>query len=43
LAERKDIIIADTKLEFGFEGDDTMLIDQVLTPDSSRLLASGRL
>ena len=37
LAEQKGIIIADTKLEFGFEGDDqVILIDEVLTPDSSR-------
>jgi len=36
LAENKGIIIADTKLEFGIEGDDIMLIDEVITPDSSR-------
>ena len=36
LAETKGILIADTKLEFGIEGDDIMLIDEVLTPDSSR-------
>ena len=36
LAEKKGILIADTKLEFGIEGDDIMLIDEVLTPDSSR-------
>lgn len=36
LAEKKGIIIADTKLEFGMEGDDIILIDEVLTPDSSR-------
>jgi phosphoribosylaminoimidazole-succinocarboxamide synthase len=36
LAERKGIIIADTKLEFGLEGEDIILIDEVLTPDSSR-------
>jgi phosphoribosylaminoimidazole-succinocarboxamide synthase len=30
------IIIADTKFEFGMAGDDLMLIDEVLTPDSSR-------
>jgi phosphoribosylaminoimidazole-succinocarboxamide synthase len=36
MAEKKGIIIADTKLEFGMEGDDIMLIDEVLTPDSSR-------
>ncbi len=36
MGEKKGIIIADTKLEFGMEGDDIMLIDEVLTPDSSR-------
>lgn len=32
----KGIIIADTKFEFGFDGDSLILIDEVLTPDSSR-------
>ena len=32
----KGIIIADTKFEFGFVGDELILIDEVLTPDSSR-------
>ena len=36
IAEKKGIIIADTKLEFGIEGDEVILIDEVLTPDSSR-------
>jgi phosphoribosylaminoimidazole-succinocarboxamide synthase len=36
LAEKKGIIIADTKFEFGLEGDGILLIDEVLTPDSSR-------
>ena len=36
MAEKKGIIIADTKFEFGIEGDEIMLIDEVLTPDSSR-------
>jgi phosphoribosylaminoimidazole-succinocarboxamide synthase len=36
LAEQKGIIIADTKFEFGYCGDDLVLIDEVLTPDSSR-------
>ncbi|MCM8766091.1 MAG: phosphoribosylaminoimidazolesuccinocarboxamide synthase [Candidatus Omnitrophica bacterium] len=35
-AEAKGIIIADTKFEFGLEGDKIILIDEVLTPDSSR-------
>jgi phosphoribosylaminoimidazole-succinocarboxamide synthase len=36
LAEPKGIIIADTKMEFGMYEGDIMLIDEVLTPDSSR-------
>lgn len=32
----KGIIIADTKFEFGFVGDEIIVIDEVLTPDSSR-------
>lgn len=32
----RGIIIADTKFEFGFQGDDLLLIDEALTPDSSR-------
>jgi phosphoribosylaminoimidazole-succinocarboxamide synthase len=36
LAQRKGIIIADTKFEFGLRNDQLMLIDEVLTPDSSR-------
>ena len=35
-AAAKGIIIADTKFEFGFETDRLILIDEVLTPDSSR-------
>lgn len=35
-AEGKGIIIADTKFEFGFVGDQLVLGDEVLTPDSSR-------
>lgn len=36
MAAEKNIIIADTKFEFGLVGDDLILIDEVLTPDSSR-------
>jgi phosphoribosylaminoimidazole-succinocarboxamide synthase len=36
IAEKKGIIIADTKFEFGISGDKLFLIDEVLTPDSSR-------
>ena len=35
-AESKGIIIADTKFEFGVAGQEIILIDEVLTPDSSR-------
>jgi len=35
-AETKGIIIADTKFEFGLVGDRLILIDELLTPDSSR-------
>lgn len=36
IAEQRGIIIADTKFEFGKIGDLLALIDEVLTPDSSR-------
>ena len=36
LAEKKGIIIADTKFEFGLRNDELILIDEILTPDSSR-------
>ena len=36
MAAEKEIIIADTKFEFGLLGDKLILIDEVLTPDSSR-------
>jgi phosphoribosylaminoimidazole-succinocarboxamide synthase len=35
-AATKGIIIADTKFEFGLDGDELVLIDEILTPDSSR-------
>ncbi len=35
-AAQRGIIIADTKFEWGWLGDDLILIDEVLTPDSSR-------
>jgi phosphoribosylaminoimidazole-succinocarboxamide synthase len=35
-AETRGIIIADTKFEFGFVGEELVLGDEVLTPDSSR-------
>jgi phosphoribosylaminoimidazole-succinocarboxamide synthase len=33
----RGIIIADTKFEFGVEGDKLIIIDEMLTPDSSRI------
>jgi phosphoribosylaminoimidazole-succinocarboxamide synthase len=36
MAEQKGIIIADTKMEFGTIGHRLILIDELLTPDSSR-------
>ncbi|MCD4804609.1 MAG: phosphoribosylaminoimidazolesuccinocarboxamide synthase [Desulfobacterales bacterium] len=36
LADKKGIIIADTKFEFGIFENDIILIDELLTPDSSR-------
>jgi phosphoribosylaminoimidazole-succinocarboxamide synthase len=35
-AEARGIILADTKFEFGFEDGTLLLIDEALTPDSSR-------
>ncbi|MCX7913840.1 MAG: phosphoribosylaminoimidazolesuccinocarboxamide synthase [Thermodesulfovibrionales bacterium] len=39
IAEKKGIIIADTKMEFGLIDDKLILIDELLTPDSSRFWA----
>jgi len=36
IALERGIIIADTKLEFGYWNEEVILIDEVLTPDSSR-------
>ncbi len=41
LAESKGIIIADTKMEFGLKDGKLMLIDELLTPDSSRFWPSA--
>ena len=35
-ARARDIIIADTKMEFGLDDGELILIDELLTPDSSR-------
>ncbi len=36
MATRRGLILADTKFEFGLIGDELILIDEALTPDSSR-------
>ena len=36
IARQRGIIIADTKFEWGWDGDELILIDEVMTPDSSR-------
>ncbi|MFD4320067.1 phosphoribosylaminoimidazolesuccinocarboxamide synthase [Streptomyces sp. NPDC058548] len=36
IARERGIILADTKFEFGFDGETLVLGDEVLTPDSSR-------
>ncbi|MET9727040.1 phosphoribosylaminoimidazolesuccinocarboxamide synthase [Streptomyces zaomyceticus] len=36
IARERGIILADTKFEFGFDGETLILADEVLTPDSSR-------
>ena len=41
LAAKKGIIVADTKFEFGMIDDRLILIDEVLTPDSSRFWPMG--
>ena len=35
-ASKRGVILADTKFEFGFSNGELLLIDEVLTPDSSR-------
>ena len=41
-AAKEGIIIADTKFEFGFYNDEIILIDEILTPDSSRFWPKDR-
>ncbi len=36
IATERGIILADTKVEYGMRGDEIVLADEVLTPDSSR-------
>jgi phosphoribosylaminoimidazole-succinocarboxamide synthase len=42
VAEPRGILIADTKFEFGALGGEILLIDEVLTPDSSRFWPADR-
>jgi phosphoribosylaminoimidazole-succinocarboxamide synthase len=42
LALERGIIVADTKFEFGFAGGELILVDEVLTPDSSRFWPADR-
>ena len=35
-ALKRGLILADTKMEFGLIGDELIVIDELLTPDSSR-------
>src|SRR5919106_538963 len=42
VALERGIILADTKFEFGFAGGDLILVDEVLTPDSSRFWPADR-
>ncbi|MFQ5694495.1 MAG: phosphoribosylaminoimidazolesuccinocarboxamide synthase [Terriglobia bacterium] len=39
-ARTRGLILADTKFEFGHQGDQLLLVDEVLTPDSSRFWAA---
>ncbi|MFQ5523929.1 MAG: phosphoribosylaminoimidazolesuccinocarboxamide synthase [Acidimicrobiia bacterium] len=41
-AAERGVILADTKFEFGFAGGKLLLIDEVLTPDSSRYWPADR-
>jgi phosphoribosylaminoimidazole-succinocarboxamide synthase len=40
-AARRGMLVADTKFEFGRDGDQVVLADEVLTPDSSRFWPAG--
>ncbi|MGL5819167.1 MAG: phosphoribosylaminoimidazolesuccinocarboxamide synthase [Phycicoccus sp.] len=42
IATERGIVLADTKIEFGLRGDDVVLADEVLTPDSSRFWPADR-
>ncbi len=42
-AKRSGLILVDTKFEFGFVGDELVVIDELLTPDSSRFWDAAQL
>lgn len=42
IAAQKGVIIADTKLEWGWHDEQLILVDEVLTPDSSRFWPADR-
>jgi phosphoribosylaminoimidazole-succinocarboxamide synthase len=42
IALERGIIVADTKFEFGFADGELILVDEVLTPDSSRFWPADR-
>lgn len=42
LCQKKGLILADCKLEFGFVGDELVLIDECFTPDSARFWPQER-
>ncbi|RPI93501.1 MAG: phosphoribosylaminoimidazolesuccinocarboxamide synthase, partial [Spirochaetales bacterium] len=39
--KKSGILLADTKFEFGYIGNEIVLIDEILTPDSSRFWDAG--
>lgn len=41
-AKHRGLILCDTKFEFGWDGDELFLIDEALTPDSSRYWPADR-
>ncbi|RLF61906.1 MAG: phosphoribosylaminoimidazolesuccinocarboxamide synthase, partial [Thermoplasmata archaeon] len=41
-ALKRDIIIADTKFEFGLYNNEIIIIDELLTPDSSRFWPASK-
>jgi phosphoribosylaminoimidazole-succinocarboxamide synthase len=41
-AQMRGLILADTKFEFGFSGGELILLDEALTPDSSRFWPADR-